>query len=111
MKPAGDDDILVSPAGFFKARDALRSIGYEVAGKSRSVWWVRVLGEQHMVRIEGQKLSTVDLHYRLQQPGSPSPRDTDGFLRRKRELAIAGSSVPFICASAALLLCLISVAQ
>ena len=111
MKPSGDVDILVSPAGFFKARDALRSIGYEVAGKSRSVWWVRFLGEQHMVRSQGQKLSTVDLHYRLQQPGSPSPRDTDGFLRRKRALAVAGSTVPFISASDTLLLSCISVAK
>ena len=103
MKPSGDVDILVSPAGFFKARDALRSIGYEVAGKSRSVWWVRFLGEQHMVRGSGSKPSTVDLHYRLQQPGSPSPRDTDGFLRRKRAVEIAGASVPFISASDTLL--------
>ena len=109
MKPSGDVDILVSPTGFFKAREALRSIGYEVAGKSRSVWWVRFLGEQHMVR--DSKPSTVDLHYRLQQPGSPSPRDTDGFLRRKRSVAIAGASMPFISASDTLLLSCISVAK
>ena len=111
MKPSGDVDILVSPTGFFKAREALRSIGYEVAGKSRSVWWVRFLGEQHMVRDSGPKPSTVDLHYRLQQPGSPSPRDTDGFLRRKRSVAIAGASMPFISASDTLLLSCISVAK
>lgn len=111
MKPSGDVDILVSPAGFYKAREALRSIGYEVAGKSRSVWWVRFLGEQHMVRDSGPKPSTVDLHYRLQQPGSPSPRDTDGFLRRKRSVAIAGASMPFISASDTLLLSCISVAK
>ncbi|QPC89324.1 nucleotidyltransferase family protein [Mesorhizobium sp. INR15] len=111
MKPSGDVDILVSPAGFSKARDALRSIGYEVAGKSRSVWWVRFLGEQHMNRGEGPKPSTVDLHYRLQQPGSPSPRDTDGFLRRKRQLEIAGADVPFTSAADTLLLSCISVAK
>ncbi|MEP6563679.1 MAG: nucleotidyltransferase family protein [Mesorhizobium sp.] len=111
MKPSGDVDILVSPTGFFKAREALGSIGYEVAGKSRSVWWVRFLGEQHMVRGSGAKPSTVDLHYRLQQPGSPSPRDTDGFLRRKRSVAVAGASMPFISASDTLLLSCISVAK
>lgn len=111
MKPSGDVDILVSPAGFFKAREALGSIGYKVAGKSRSVWWVRFLGEQHMVRGSGPKPSTVDLHYRLQQPGSPSPRDTDGFLRRKRSVAVAGASMPFISASDTLLLSCISVAK
>lgn len=111
MKPSGDVDILVSPTGFFKAREALATIGYEVAGKSRSVWWVRFLGEQHMVRGSGPKSSTVDLHYRLQQPGSPSPRDTDGFLRRKRSVEIAGGSVPFISASDTLLLSCISVAK
>lgn len=111
MKPSGDVDILVSSFGFFKARDALRAIGYEVAGKSRSVWWVRFLGEQHMTRTSGQASSTVDLHYRLQQPGSPSPRDTDGFLRRKRPVEIAGATMPFISASDTLLLSSISVAK
>jgi hypothetical protein len=111
MKPSGDVDILVSPSVFFKARDALRSIGYEVAGKSRSVWWVRFLGEQHITRTSGPTSSTVDLHYRLQQPGSPSPRDTDGFLRRKRPVEIAGATMPFISASDTLLLSSISVAK
>ena len=109
MKPSGDVDILVSPAGFSKARDALRSIGYEVSGKSRSVWWVRFLGEQHMIRGNGP--STVDLHYRLQQPGSPSPRDADGFLRRKRLVEITGTEVPFTSAADTLMLSCISVAK
>ncbi|TPK67921.1 nucleotidyltransferase family protein [Mesorhizobium sp. B2-4-19] len=109
MKPSGDVDILVSPSGFSKARDALRSIGYEVSGKSRSLWWVRFLGEQHMIRGNGP--STVDLHYRLQQPGSPSPRDADGFLRRKRLVEITGIEVPFTSAADTLMLSCISVAK
>ena len=111
MKPSGDVDILVSPAGFAAAREALRSVGYEVAGKSRSVWWVRFLGEQHMVRDDGARASTVDLHHRLQQPGSPSPRDTDGFLRRKRDVQVTGAAMPIISASDTLLLSAISVAK
>ena len=111
MKPSGDVDILVSPASFARARDALRAIGYEVAGKSRSVWWVRFLGEQHMVREDGARASTVDLHHRLQQPGSPSPRDTDSFLRRKREVEVAGAAMPIISAADTLLLSSISVAK
>ncbi|AZO04849.1 hypothetical protein EOA27_26760 [Mesorhizobium sp. M2A.F.Ca.ET.037.01.1.1] len=111
MKPSGDVDILVSPASFAEARAALRTIGYEVAGKSRSVWWVRFLGEQHMVREDGARASTVDLHHRLQQPGSPSPRDIDGFLRRKREVEVAGAAMPIISAADTLLLSSISVAK
>ncbi|RVD16294.1 MAG: hypothetical protein EOS73_15015 [Mesorhizobium sp.] len=111
MKPSGDVDILVSPLGFFRARDALRQIGYEVSGKSNSVWWVRFLGEQHMTRDDGPRSSTVDLHYRLQQPGSPSPRDADGFLRRKRQVEIAGATVPFTSVADTLLLSCISVAK
>ncbi|WP_027039764.1 nucleotidyltransferase family protein [Mesorhizobium ciceri] len=111
MKPSGDVDILVSPLGFFRARDALRKIGYEVSGKSSSVWWVRFLGEQHMTRGDGPRSSTVDLHYRLQQPGSPSPRDADGFLRRKRQVEIAGATVPFTSVADTLLLSCISVAK
>jgi hypothetical protein len=109
MKPSGDVDILVSPAGFSRAREALRSIGYEVAGKSSSVWWVRFLGEQHMIRGNGP--STVDLHYRLQQPGSPSPRDADGFLRGKRPVEITGTQVPFTSVADTLMLSCISVAK
>ncbi|TIW22182.1 MAG: hypothetical protein E5V81_11575, partial [Mesorhizobium sp.] len=111
MKPSGDVDILVSPASFAEARAALRTIGYEVAGKSRSVWWVRFLGEQHMVREDGARASTVDLHHRLQQPGSPSPREIDGFLRRKREVEVAGAVMPIISAADTLLLSSISVAK
>ncbi|WP_084508024.1 nucleotidyltransferase family protein [Mesorhizobium sp. WSM3224] len=111
MKPSGDVDILVAPAGFAKAREALRAIGYEVAGKSRSVWWVRFLGEQHMVREDGPRASTVDLHHRVQQPGSPSPRDIDGFLRRKRDVEVAGAAMPIISAADTLLLSSISVAK
>ncbi|RVD55181.1 hypothetical protein EN828_14940 [Mesorhizobium sp. M2D.F.Ca.ET.185.01.1.1] len=111
MKPSGDVDILVSPASFAAAREALRMIGYEIAGKSRSVWWVRFLGEQHMVREDGARSSTVDLHHRLQQPGSPSPRDTDGFLRRKREVEVAGAAMPITSAADTLLLSSISVAK
>ncbi|WP_296744355.1 nucleotidyltransferase family protein [Mesorhizobium sp.] len=111
MKPSGDVDILVSPTGFAAAREALRAIGYEVAGKSRSVWWVRFLGEQHMVRDDGGRASTVDLHHRLQQPGSPSPRDIDGFLRRRRQVEVAGAGMPLISASDTLLLSCISVAK
>lgn len=111
MKPSGDVDILVSPAGFGAAREALRSMGYEVAGKSRSVWWERFLGEQHMVRHDAARASTVDLHHRLQQPGSPSPRDIDGFLRRKRGIAVAGVPMPMISAHDMLLLSCISVAK
>lgn len=111
MKPSGDVDILVSPAGFAAGREALRAVGYEVAGKSRSVWWVRFLGEQHMVRDDGARASTVDLHHRLQQPGSPSPRDVDGFLRRKRLVETAGTAIPLISAADTLLLSSISVAK
>ncbi|TPM36158.1 nucleotidyltransferase family protein [Mesorhizobium sp. B2-3-4] len=111
MKPSGDVDILVSPAGFLHAREALRAIGYEVSGKSRSVWWVRFLGEQHMIRGSASRPSTVDLHYRLQQPGSPSPRNSDGFLRRKRLVEVAGAEVPFTSAADTLMLSCISVAK
>jgi hypothetical protein len=64
-----------------------------------------------MVRQDGARASTVDLHHRLQQPGSPSPRDLDGFLRRKREVAVAGATMPVISAADTLLLSSISVAK
>ncbi len=64
-----------------------------------------------MIRGNGPKSSTVDLHYRLQQPGSPSPRDADGFLRRKRLVEITGTEVPFTSVADTLMLSCISVAK
>lgn len=110
MKPSGDVDVLVSPASFLKGREVLRSLGYEVASKSRSMWWVRFLGEQHMTRAV-PRASTVDLHHRLQQPGSPSPRKLTRFILRKRPVDVAGGQVPFISEADVLLLSCISIAK
>ncbi len=110
MKPAGDVDVLVSPADFATAREALAEIGYKVSEMSRSRWWITFLGEQHLTR-KAQRTSVVDLHQRLQQPGSPSPRDTDSFIRRKRNVDAAGTVVPFISAQDVVLLASISVAK
>jgi hypothetical protein len=110
MKPSGDVDVVVAPSDFGAAREALARIGFHPADGSRSLWWTRFLGEQHLVR-HAPGPSTVDLHNRLQQPGSPSPRHPAAFLRRKRQVDFAGSMIPFLGAADVVLLASISIAK
>lgn len=91
-KPAGDVDILVDARHFDHARNALTQLGYAIETRSKSLWWRIFLGEQHLVRAEPR--ATVDLHHRLQQPGSPSPLNPRFFLDRRQRVELAGIRVP-----------------
>ncbi|HWK65881.1 MAG TPA: nucleotidyltransferase family protein [Rhizobiaceae bacterium] len=94
-KPVGDVDILVGSRDYGRAQAVLERAGFAVADGCRSLWWRLFLGEQHMVKM-GNPPVTVDLHYRLQQPGSPSPRDPAAFIRQQETMEMAGARVPVI---------------
>lgn len=94
-KPVGDVDILVGSRDYGRARAVLETRGFAVADGCRSLWWRLFLGEQHMVKA-GNPPVTVDLHYRLQQPGSPSPREPSAFIRQHETMEMAGARVPVI---------------
>lgn len=94
-KPVGDVDILVSARDYRRARSALEMRDFAVADGCRSLWWRYFLGEQHMV-MPGRPPVIVDLHYRLQQPGSPSPRDPDAFIDQRGTMELAGTDIPVI---------------
>lgn len=94
-KPVGDVDILVGSRDYGRARAVLEAGGFAVAEGCRSLWWRLFLGEQHMVKT-GNPPFTVDLHYRLQQPGSPSPRDPSAFIRQHETVEMAGARIPVI---------------
>lgn len=110
IKPAGDVDLLVHGKDFKRARDVLETIGFAVIDRSDSSWWVNFLGEQHLEpRQTGSP--AIDLHYRIQQPGSPQPSDTSEFLKRKQWVDVAGIKVPFMHPDDFLLMSSISIAK
>lgn len=111
IKPAGDVDLVVSRADFGIARTALGTIGYTVSSQSASSWWFRFLGEQHMTAPTRPAAATLDLHYRLQQPGSPSPRSTEDFLARRSPVSVSGQEVMFMSDMDIALLASMSVAK
>lgn len=111
IKPAGDVDIVVGAKDFETAKAALGTVGYSVSSQSASSWWSKFLGEQHMTSPSKPEASTLDLHYRLQQPGSPSPHGTDQFLARRQSVAISGHEVDFMSDMDLVLVASMSVAK
>lgn len=108
-KPSGDVDILVYARHFDRARDALAEIGFSIETRSKSLWWRLFLGEQHLVRPEPR--ATIDLHHRLQQPGSPSPLAMRAFFDRRQRVELAGASVPSLSLHDVALVAAISVTK
>lgn len=109
-KPAGDVDVLVTWEEFLAARRVLGELGYVVSAGSRSIWWDRFLGEQHLIRAEPRR-STVDLHHRIQQPGSPSPRSSNAFIPRGQQIDLRGGKLPFIATMDIVLVSAICIAK
>lgn len=110
VKPAGDVDLLVHGKDFVRARDVLGTAGFAGAGGSDSRWWIKFLGEQHLEpHLHGSP--AIDLHYRIQQPGSPQPTDTSEFIKRKQVVDVAGIKVPFMHSNDFLLMSSISIAK
>ena len=91
VRPSLDIDILVAGSDYDRSITALREIDYEVA--SKSLWWRAFLGEQHLSRRD-RLAPTVDLHYRLQQPGSPAPRDLSGSFADSGSCAFLDHELP-----------------
>ncbi|WP_306256555.1 glycosyltransferase [Pararhizobium sp. IMCC21322] len=110
VKPAGDVDLLVHGNDFKRARDVLGTAGFAVVDRTDSSWWVNFLGEQHFEpHLPGSP--AIDLHYRIQQPGSPQPTDTGEFIKRKQFVDVAGIKVPFMHPDDFLLMSSISIAK
>ncbi len=87
-KPAGDVDLLVRPRDRLRADACLRAAGLQPMGAEMAAWWSTFLGEQHYQRAPGAPVA--DLHHRLQQPGSPSPRNAYAMIDRARSQSFEG---------------------
>jgi len=108
LRPSSDIDLLVADHDQLKSITALSSLEYEV--KTTSVWWRAFLGEQHLVR-RGSPAPSIDLHYRLQQPGSPAPRSTAPYLARPASSTFLDVALPTLPADAVPLLCAMSIVK
>lgn len=73
-----DVDLLVRPADFKAAGEALGADGFLPALEDSDQWWADHLGEAPFYN---SKVSSpvVDLHHRVQQPGGPFPKDPERF--------------------------------
>jgi hypothetical protein len=88
-KPSFDVDLLVSPAEYGLATQLIVANGFALARECASPWWKVFLGEQHFFS-SGPVQSTLDLHYRTQQPGSPGPRENGRFISQSVAVFVGG---------------------
>lgn len=108
-KPVGDVDLLVAEADGPRVRGLLEAAGFRAQGGRLAGWWWRSLGELHFAR---EALGpVVDLHHRVQQPGSPDPRRIGAFLDNAVPMDFEGKVIPVLSASDRCLLAAISVVK
>jgi len=81
VKPSTDVDLLVDAQGYARARDVLEDLGWRLSPLCDTAWWRVFLGEQHFSRSTAPYAAIIDLHFRMQQPGSPAPRRPRDFMR------------------------------
>ncbi|MFO6448773.1 nucleotidyltransferase family protein [Erythrobacter sp. NE805] len=104
---SGDLDLLVARADFAAALASFEAAGFTRRGDT-SPWWTRALGEVHLVHPQG---GVIDLHHRLQQPGSPPPADLGAFLSEGRRETIGGVAITFPGLVDTVLICALNLAK
>ena len=92
-KQSADADLMVQPHDFDRARLALGAAGFKLAPKCEGPWWRYFLGEQHLF-YGVQKGHSLDLHYKLQQPGCPAPARIERFFDLLTYVDLGASAVP-----------------
>ncbi|TPG16506.1 hypothetical protein EAH87_14910 [Sphingomonas koreensis] len=107
FRASTDLDLLVPRREFARATMVLRNRGFALGAGCDSFWWRTFLGEAHLLA-GNTSLCEIDLHHRVQQPGSPGPRDIAEFTSASDEQAIGSITVPVLSASSAWLLSCIS---
>lgn len=110
MRPATDVDFLVDRRRLGEARALLEAHGFTLAPECASLWWRHFLGEQHY-RPSNNSMLTVDLHHRLQQPGSPSLRQLEQMPRACGIARLGGCDAQVLHDGEALLLSCASIVK
>lgn len=104
---SGDLDLLVPREDFARALRALEVGGFERREDS-SRWWTSALGEVHLVHPQG---GVIDLHYRLQQPGCPPPRDLPRFLHEAVREQVGAVQIAVPTRGHAVLICALNLTK
>ncbi len=104
---SGDLDLLVPRRCFTDALRAFESEGFERRDDT-SRWWTTALGEVHLVHPQG---GVIDLHYRLQQPGCPPPRDLPQFLREAEHEQVGAAEIAVPTKAHAVLICALNLTK
>lgn len=91
-RPSGDLDIITSSRDYRDAMRVLGGIGFRPLGRARSAWWDHFLGEHHLANASA-RWGTIDLHHRLQQPGSPQVRHTADVIAAAESMPFRGRSL------------------
>ena len=91
-RPAQDTDILVSSADYRSAIDVLAANGFYSPIPATSKWWHDYLGESPHLPVNGG--TTVDLHHKVRQPGTPAPTDIARIIAAARIARVGGREIP-----------------
>lgn len=94
VRPCSDIDILVRGSDYRRAiRILCDGLRLSVINQSPFLWWDVFVGERHLIRREQDEWS-IDLHHRVQAPGSAQPRRTSDFVTHAVRHKLAGLEVP-----------------
>ena len=99
VRPCSDIDLLVAPEQYTQSIDQLcTGLGLRVINSSPFLWWDVFVGERHLVDGADDGWS-VDLHHRVQAPGSPQPRSTAHLIDSAVSLTVMGRAIPVMAPS------------
>ncbi|MEM7688738.1 MAG: nucleotidyltransferase family protein [Pseudomonadota bacterium] len=100
---AADIDLLVRASDYRSAAEVLEKNGYWAPIPSESDWWHKYLGESPFVP-QTTSGPTIDLHHKLNQPGTPAFHDTEALFQSSVPKKFGGPQLRTLEPRAALLL-------
>lgn len=106
-RTSSDVDLLVPTSDFNSAKKALEAAGYKILVEPTSVWWSDYLGELPFLSPR-ENGAVVDLHYQVQQPGGPFPKNLHSFFSNAETVSFGNRAVETLSQADAFLVSLIS---
>ena len=110
IRKTGDIDLLVRPHDYREAAEVIKKNGYFTPVPSDSVWWHTYLGESPYLPSSNSG-PIVDLHWKLDQPGTPAPSRIDEVLARKQMRKLGNFTIPMLSKQDALMLTATSIGK
>lgn len=94
VRPCSDIDLLVAPEQYTQSIEELcAGLGLRVINTSPFLWWDVFVGERHLIDGSDDGWS-IDLHHRVQAPGSPQPRSTAHLIDSAGSMSVMGRAIP-----------------